>query len=57
MNNSVMGGGMSGPLASSSSATSNVANGIMSGLSSFQSMVYTIIQVDSFVSIVIKFKQ
>lgn len=43
MNNSTIGAGMTGPLASSSSATSNTANGI-TGLSAFQSMVYTIIQ-------------
>ena len=50
MKNSMMGGGMTGPL--SSSATSNIANGI-TGLSSYQSMVYTIIQVsDSFVIVI-----
>ena len=53
MNNSMIGVGMTGPLASSSSATSNTANGI-TGLSGFQSMVYTIIQVQNSLSLVSK---
>ena len=56
MNNSTIGAGMTGPLASSSSATSNTANGI-TGLSAFQSMVYTIIQVQNSLSLVSKIQQ